>query len=77
MDWRELIKLIPLVANSVDPRAGQIASAITTLANAEIAKAQQNDPSKTREQVIAEAGADWDLGVSKAKELRQLGHGEG
>lgn len=74
MDWRELIRLIPVVAGSVNPLAGVVATAIAKLADEEIARAQAADPSKTPDDVIAEAGAGWDLGISKARDLRKLGH---
>lgn len=74
MDWRELLKLIPLVAGSVDPRAGVIATAIQKLAEDEIARAQAVDPSKTRDQIITEAGAQWDAGLDKVNLLKKLGH---
>ncbi len=74
MDWREIIKLIPVVAGSVNPLAGVIATAIAKLADEEIGKAQAVDPSKTRDDVIAEAGAGWDLGIGKARDLKKLGH---
>lgn len=78
MDWSELIKLVPIVAGSIDPRAGEVATLIEQIANTEIRLAMDRDPSKTREQVIEEAGADWERGLAKARELRQLGHeGEG
>lgn len=74
MDWRELARLIPVIAGSVDPRAGEIASAIHTLADHEIRIAMDADPAKTREQVITEAAAQWEAGLDKAKLLRQMGH---
>lgn len=74
MDWRELVRLIPVVAGSVNPLAGVVATAIAKLADEEIARAQAADPSKTRDDVITEAGADWDLGVGKARDLRKMGH---
>ena len=74
MDWRELIKLLPLVAGSVNPVAGVIGQAVETLAEEEIARKQAADPSKTREDVIAEAGASWDVGLSKVEDLKKLGH---
>jgi len=78
MDWRELIKLLPVVAGSVNPLAGVVATAVAKLAEEEISRRQTAEPSKTREQIIAEAGASWDLGLSKVGELKKLGHeGEG
>lgn len=74
MDWRELIRLIPVVAGSVNPLAGVVATAIVKLADEEIAKAQATDPSKTRDEIIAEAGTNWDLGIGKARDLRAMGH---
>ena len=74
MDWRELVKLIPVVVGSVNPLAGVVATAVEKLAEEEIARRQAVDPSKTRDQIIAEAGADWDLGIGKAQDLRKLGH---
>ena len=74
MDWRELIKLLPVVAGSVNPLAGVVATAVEKLAEEEIARRQSADPSKTRDEIIAEAGADWDLGLSKVADLKKLGH---
>lgn len=74
MDWSELLKLIPVVAGSVNPLAGVVATAVAKLAEEEIARRQSADSSKTRDQIIAEAGADWDLGLSKVADLKRLGH---
>lgn len=74
MDWRELIKLVPVVAGSINPLAGVVATAVEKLAEEEIARAQAADPSKTRDQIIADAGAKWDLGLSKVADLKKLGH---
>jgi hypothetical protein len=74
MDWRELLKLLPVVAGSVNPLAGVVATGIQKLADEEIARLQAKDPSKTRDQIIDDAGADWGLGIDKAKAGRQLGH---
>lgn len=74
MDWSELLRLIPVVAGSVNPLAGVIATAVARLAEEEIKRRQAADPSKTRDEVIAEAGAGWDLGLSKVAELKKLGH---
>lgn len=74
MDWRELLKLVPVVAGSVNPLAGVIAAAVAKLAEEEIARRQRAEPTKTRDEIIAEAGADWDLGLSKVADLKKLGH---
>lgn len=74
MDWRELIKLIPVVAGSVNPLAGVVATAVAKLADEEINRQQTADPSKTRDEIIARAGANWDLGLSKVAEGKKLGH---
>lgn len=74
MDWSSLLKLIPVVAGSVNPLAGVIATAVARLAEEEIARRQAANPSKTRDEIIAEAGADWDLGISKSQDLKKLGH---
>jgi hypothetical protein len=74
MDWRELIKLIPVVVGSVNPLAGVVATAVEKLAEEEIARRMAADPSKTREQVIEESGAGWDLGTNKSRDLRKMGH---
>lgn len=74
MDWRKLLKLLPVVAGSINPLAGVVASAVQTLAEEEIARRMAADPSKTRDQVIDEAGADWGLGLGKAHDLRKMGH---
>lgn len=74
MDWTKILKLLPVVAGSINPMAGVIAQQIETLAEEEIAKKMAADPSLTREQVIDNAGAKWQLGVDKAKAGRQLGH---
>lgn len=74
MDWQQLLKLIPVVAGSVNPLAGVVATAVAKLAEEEISRRQTAEPSKTRDEIIAEAGATWDLGISKAQDLRKLGH---
>lgn len=74
MDWSSLLKLIPVVAGSLNPLAGVVATAVAKLAEEEIARRQAADPSKTRDQIIAEAGADWDLGIAKGQDLKKLGH---
>lgn len=74
MDWRELMKLIPVVAGSVNPLAGVVATAIQKLAEEEIARAQASDPSKTRDEVIAESTANFDVGLGKVADLKKLGH---
>lgn len=74
MDWAKLLKLIPVVAGSINPLAGVVATAVAKLAEEEIARRMAADPSKTREQIIIEAGADWDLGLTKAHDLKKLGH---
>ena len=74
MEWSKLLKLIPVVAGSVNPLAGVIAAAVAKLADEEIARRQAADPSKTREEIIEEAGAAWDLGLSKVQDLKKMGH---
>lgn len=74
MDWSELLRLIPVVAGSVNPLAGVVATAVEKLAEEEIARHQRAEPTKTRDEIIAEAGADWDLGLSKVADLKKLGH---
>lgn len=73
-NWQEIIKLIPLVAGSVNPLAGVIAQQIMQVANREIQNRQQSEPDKTREEIIAEAGAKFDEGIAKAEALRRKGH---
>jgi len=74
MDWSSLLKLIPVVAGSVNPLAGVVAAAVEKLAEEEIARRMAANPSKTRDEVIAEAGAGWDLGIGKSRDLRKMGH---
>jgi hypothetical protein len=74
MDWTKILKLLPVVAGSVNPMAGVIAQAIETLAEEEIAKKMAADPSLTRDQVIDNAGAKWGVGLDKATAGRKLGH---
>lgn len=74
MDWRELAKLIPVVVGSVNPLAGVVATAVAKLAEEEIARRQASNPTLTRDQIIAAAGADWDLGIGKGQDLKKLGH---
>lgn len=74
MDWSELLKLIPVVAGSVNPLAGVVATAVAKLAEEEIARRQHAEPSKTRDEIIAEAGAKWDLGLAKVANLKKMGH---
>ena len=74
MDWQQLLKLIPVVAGSVNPLAGVVATAVAKLAEEEIERRQAANPALTRDQIIEEAGADWDLGLNKARELGRLGH---
>jgi hypothetical protein len=74
MDWSKILKLLPVIAGSVNPMAGVLAQAIETLAEQEIAQRQAADPSKTRDQIIAESNANFDLGLSKVADLKKLGH---
>lgn len=81
-DWRELLKAMPIIAGSIDPRAGAIATLVEQVVDAEVDKVQEADPSLTREEARAKAIADaaerWEAGLDKAKQLRQMGHeGEG
>lgn len=80
-DWKALIKAMPVVAASVDPRAGAIAKAIEALVGSELEKAQAADPNATLDDLIeraladlAQSDADFDEGLRKARELRKLGH---
>lgn len=74
MDWANLIKLIPLVAGSVNPLAGVIATQIMKVAESEINKRQLENPTLSRDEIIAEAGRDWEKGLAKAEALRRKGH---
>jgi hypothetical protein len=74
LDWSNLIKLIPLVAGSLNPLAGVIAQNIMEVAESEIHKRQQIEPNKSREEIIAEAGALWEKNVADAEALRRKGH---
>lgn len=74
MDWQQLLKLIPVVAGSVNPLAGVVATAVAKLAEEEIERRQSHNPALTRDEIIAQAGANWDLGISKAQDLRKMGH---
>lgn len=73
-NWGELLKLLPLVAGSVNPLAGVIAQQIMKVAEREIQDRQQSEPDKTRDEIIAEAGAKFDEGIAKAEALRRKGH---
>lgn len=77
MDWRELMKLIPVVAGSINPLAGVVATAVAKLAEEEIARAQAAEPSLTRDEFIARSTAKFELGLSKVADLKKLGHEEG
>jgi hypothetical protein len=74
MDWSNLIKMIPLIAGSVNPAAGSAAAILIKIAEEEIQRRQQANPSMTRDEIIAEAGAAWQEGIDKATALRQKGH---
>jgi hypothetical protein len=74
MDWSKVLKLLPVVAGSVNPVAGVIAQAIETLAEEEIARRMAANPTLTRDQVIETAGAKWDTGLGKAHDLERAGH---
>lgn len=74
MDWSEILRLIPVIAGSVNPAAGVIATQIMNVANSEIQRRQQQNPSMTREEIIAEANAKFDQGLDAARKLRQKGH---
>jgi hypothetical protein len=74
MDWSKILKLLPVIAGSVNPMAGVVAQAIETLAEEEIAKKMAANPALTRDQVIESAGAKWNLGIDKATAGRKLGH---
>lgn len=74
MDWREILRLIPVVAGSVNPLAGVVATAIAKLADEEISRRRQADPGKSRDEIIAEAANEWQEGLDKAIALRKKGH---
>ena len=74
MDWQALLRLLPVVAGSINPLAGVVAGQLMNLAEEEIKRRQAANPSLTREQIIAEAEAKWQEGIDKAKALRQKGH---
>lgn len=84
-DWKKLLKLMPIVAGSIDPRAGVIAEAAEALFASEFEKAKQSDPALTfndwAEQALAHIAAsdsDFDEGIGKSKEFLKKGHeGEG
>lgn len=74
MDWLKLIKLIPLVAGAADPRVATLAKLIEEIAEKEIARRSEVQPVKTRDEIIAEAGALFDDGISEAEALLKKGH---
>lgn len=74
INWSEILRLIPVVASSVNPAAGIIAQQVMNVANSEIQRRQQQNPSMTREQIIAESNAKFDQGLDAARRLRQKGH---
>lgn len=77
MDWSKLFKLLPLVAGSVNPLAGVIATQIMQVAESEISRRQQLEPNKSRDEIIAEAQAQWDKNIADAEALRRKGHENG
>lgn len=74
INWSEILRLIPVVAGSVNPAAGIIAQQVMNVANAEIERRQRQQPSLTREQIVAESNAKLDQGLDVARKLRQKGH---
>lgn len=80
-DWKALLKAMPVVITSADPRAGAIATAIEALVSSELARAQAVDPNATMESLIDQALADlqksdanFDEGIRKANEWLKKGH---
>lgn len=74
IDWRAVIRMIPVVAGSVNPLAGVIGTQILKFAEGEIDKKIAADPSLTREDVIRASTADFDKGLDIARRSRQKGH---
>lgn len=74
MDWSNIVKLIPLVAGSVNPLAGVIAQQIMQVAESEIHKRQQIEPNKSRETIIQEAAVQWQKNIDAAEALKRKGH---
>lgn len=74
MDWQALLRLLPVAAGIANPAAGVLAGQLLKMAEDEIARKRQQNPSLTREQVIAESTAKFEQGLDAAKRLRQKGH---
>lgn len=77
MDWTLLLKYLPVLAGVANPAAGVALGVLLKIAEAEIARRQAEEPSKTVDEILLEAQAEWELGLARAEELRRMGHEEG
>lgn len=72
--FRKLLELLPVIAQLIP--GGQVVSMVAQIvgvAEQEITRRMQQT-SKTREEVIADATAEWDEDLKKVVELALLGH---
>lgn len=74
INWREILRLLPVVAGSVNPLAGVIGSLILKFAEGEINNKLKENPGLTREEVINNSTANFDKGLDTARKSRQKGH---
>lgn len=83
-DWKALLKAMPVVITSADPRLGAIASLAEGIVSTELARAKEAKPETTLEDLIAEreqalaslvkSDANLDAGIQKANEWLKKGH---
>lgn len=74
IDWMQVLRMVPVIAGSFNPAAGLLATQLIKLAEKEIEDKQKENPSLTREQIIAESTAKFEQGLDAARKLRRKGH---
>lgn len=73
IDWMEVLRMVPVVAGSINPLAGVIGAQILNFAEGEINQKMADDPSLSREDVINASTADFNKGLDIARKSRQKG----
>lgn len=84
VDLKALLKAMPVVLTTVDPRLGAIASLAEGIVSTELARARESKPETTLEDLIAEreqalaslakSDINFDAGLLKANEWLKKGH---
>lgn len=72
-NWRELIKLLPILSSIAAPGVGQLAGQLIAIGTAELDR-RVNASGKTREAVLEEAAIQWQKNIDNASALKDLGH---